>query len=93
MPNGINPPYTRDSSAVSPGSYGSSEAVAPSPAALATCLFGADSAAVTGGEHSLHASLHDSTGGDKAPLVGLNDIFDESGIGIQPDIYERGCRE
>ena len=86
-------PYTRDSSAVSPGSYGSSGAVAPSPTALATCLFGADSAAVTGGEHSLHASLLGPTGGDKALLVGLNDICDKSGIGVQPDEYERGCPE
>jgi len=56
-------------------------------------LFGADSAAVTGGEHSLQASLLGPTGGDKAQLVGLNYIFDEIGIGVQPDVYERGCRE
>ena len=55
----------------------------------ASHLFGAASAGVTGGEHSLHASLH----GPAAPLVGLNDIFDKSGIGVQPDEYERGCPE
>ena len=55
----------------------------------ASHLFGAASAGVTGGEHPLHASLH----GPAAPLVGLNDIFDKSGIGVQPDEYERGCPE
>ena len=55
----------------------------------ASHLFGAASAGVTGGEHSLHASLH----GPAAPLVGLNDIFDKSGIGVPPDEYERGCPE
>jgi len=56
-------------------------------------LFGAESAAVTSGEHSLQASLLGQTGGGKAQLVGLNYIFDEIGIGVQPDVYERGCRE
>ena len=69
---------------------GYSGAFNPPPASH---LFGAASAGVTGGEHSLHASLHDPAGGDEAPLVGLNNIFDESGIGVQPDEYERGCRE
>ena len=56
-------------------------------------LFGAASAGVTGGEHSLHANLHGLADGDEASLVGLKDIFDESGIGVPPDEYERGCRE
>ena len=59
----------------------------------ASHLFGAASANVTGGEHSLHASLHGPAVGDETPLVGLNNIFDESGIGIPPDEYERGCRD
>ena len=65
---------------------GYSGAFNPPPASH---LFGAASAGVTGGEHSLHASLH----GPAAPLVGLNDIFDKSGIGVQPDEYERGYPE
>ena len=82
------PLYTGDSPAVSPDSYGSS-GLQTRLHPRASHLFGAASAGVTGGEHSLHASLH----GPAAPLVGLNDIFDKSGIGVQPDEYERGCPE
>ena len=93
MPNGINPPIPAIPLLILQVVTIIRAAVAPSPTALATCLFGADSAAVTSGEHSLQASLLGQTGGGKAQLVGLNYIFDEIGIGVQPDVYERGCRE
>ena len=93
MPNDINPLYTRFIPAifllflqVATDHQGCSHAFTH----RASHLFGAASAGVTGGEHFLHASLHGPAGGDEAPLVGLNDIFDESGIGVPPNEYKRG---
>ena len=53
-------------------------------------LLGTAATDVAGGEHARQAGLHGPAGGDEAPLVGLNDIFDESGIGVQSDEDERG---